>query len=94
MYKRQGHKEKEQYQEAMSDAKENKYKQLRYIQAMDKEEDAQKSELEGISATNLRERRQRNVDEWSLGLGAISSRLLTQDRPKMQMRFQLIKTRL
>ena len=36
-----GHKEQEQYQEAMSDAKENKFKQLRYIQVLDKEEDAQ-----------------------------------------------------
>ena len=32
----------------MSDAKENKYKQLRYIQALDKVEDAQESELEGM----------------------------------------------
>ena len=43
-----GHKEKEQYQGAMSDAKENQYKQLRYIQALDKEEDAQESELEAM----------------------------------------------
>ena len=43
-----GHKEQEQYQEAMSDAKKDKFQQLRYIQALDKEEDAQGLDVEGM----------------------------------------------